>query len=204
LETVAQQNFFYGDADKAADVVFEREDGQGARVQLPRTFRPRAPAYTTRRLASGYVYVRFSAWAAPIDKEVEKGLREFLDGQGLILDLRGNPGGSGELTGRITSYFFPPNTDWGTLVSRSGQKKLNTQQSALLYQGPLAVLVDEASASASESFASLVQEQGRGALVRRITCGCLTTTRWDDVKGGGKVGYPDSVQISAKGPEGRG
>ena len=58
--------------------------------------------------------------------------------------------------------------------------------------------MDEASASASENFASLVQEQGRGALVGRITCGCLTT-RWDDVKGGGRVGYPDSVQISAKG-----
>jgi carboxyl-terminal processing protease len=199
LQTVVQQNFFYGDADKAADVAFERQDSQGARVQLPRTFRPRAPAFTTRRLASGYVYMRFSAWVAPMDKEVEKGLRESLDPEGLILDLRGNPGGSGELTGRITSYFFPPNTDWGTLVSRSGQKKLNTQQSALLYKGPLAVLVDEASASASENFASLVQEQGRGALVGRITCGCLTTTRWDHVKGGGRVGYPDAVQISAKG-----
>jgi carboxyl-terminal processing protease len=200
LQVVLHRVFFYGDADSEADVVFEREDGQLVHVRLRRTSSPDVPRFSARRLASGYIYMRFSAWAPPVDKEIEEELRKVLESPGLILDLRGNAGGWDQPTARITSHFFPPNTFWGSLVSRNGQKKpYYTRQSALVYGGPLAVLVDEASGSASENFASLVQERGRGVLIGRVTCGCLTATRYDDVKGGGKLGYPHIIQISSKG-----
>jgi carboxyl-terminal processing protease len=55
------------------------------------------------------------------------------------------------------------------------------------YSGRLIVLVDEESGSASENFAALIQEGGRGLIVGRQTCGCLTRSFYESVKGGGRL-----------------
>jgi carboxyl-terminal processing protease len=63
----------------------------------------------------------------------------------------------------------------------------------------LIVLVDEESGSASENFAALIQESGRGLVVGRGTCGCLTSSSYKSVKGGGRLQWSRVLIRTLKG-----
>jgi carboxyl-terminal processing protease len=70
----------------------------------------------------------------------------------------------------------------------------------------LIVLLDEESGSASENFAALIQESGRGLIVGRQSCGCLTSSYFESVKGGGRLQWSRVLVRTVKGNkiEGRG
>jgi len=85
--------------------------------------------------------------------------------QGLVLDLRGNGGGLLNEAIDITGLFIPR----GPVVqvkSYSGEIRVSSDESpAIAYTGPLAVLVDRFSASASEIVAGALQNYGRAIIV---------------------------------------
>jgi len=85
--------------------------------------------------------------------------------QGLVLDLRGNGGGLLSEAIDITGLFIPR----GPVVqvkSYSGEIRVNSDESpSIAYTGPLAVLVDHFSASASEIVAGALQNYGRAIII---------------------------------------
>lgn len=90
---------------------------------------------------------------------------------GLILDLRGNPGGLLDSAVRIGSYFVP---EGNILIERfkDGQEQEYRRQGRyLLGETPLVVLVDAGSASASEIVAGAIQDAGTGKLIGETTFG---------------------------------
>lgn len=90
---------------------------------------------------------------------------------GLIIDLRGNGGGSLAEALELTGLFI----DRGPIVQTrdsSGRIEINTDpEPGIAYGGPLAVLVDRNSASASEIFAGAIQDYRRGIIVGEPTFG---------------------------------
>ena len=90
---------------------------------------------------------------------------------GLILDLRGNPGGLLDASVRIGSYFVPK----GPIVierNKDGSEKVFERQGRyLLGDTPLVVLVNGGSASASEIVAGAIQDAGTGILMGEKTYG---------------------------------
>lgn len=91
---------------------------------------------------------------------------------GLVIDLRGNAGGSLQEATKTTGLFI---TD-GPVVQvrrRSGEIEVlrDDDGHTLAYAGPLAVLVNRFSASASEIFAAAIQDYGRGVIVGDRTFG---------------------------------
>jgi carboxyl-terminal processing protease len=161
------------------------------------------PTMTARRLDSGFGYIRFKPWVPPNDKRFAEELRKLIDTPGLIVDLRGNRGGSF----MTADYFLKPGTFTGTAVWRNGKvDKGYSRKSDLNYNGRLIVLVDAESGSASENFAALIQESGRGLVIGRQTCGCLTSSYSESVKGGGKLQWSRVLLRTIKGNkiEGRG
>ena len=92
---------------------------------------------------------------------------EKLDG--LVLDLRGNGGGFLPEAQSLTGLFI----DRGPVVQvkfSNGEKEvLDDTEAGLAYTGPLAVLVDRFSASASEIFAGAIQDYGRGVVLGQRT-----------------------------------
>ncbi len=85
---------------------------------------------------------------------------------GIVLDLRGNPGGLLDQSIKVSSAFL----DGGEVVSTRGRiasdtERYNAQSGELAKGIPLVVLIDGASASASEIVAGAVQDRGRGLLV---------------------------------------
>ncbi|MGC8774760.1 MAG: carboxy terminal-processing peptidase [Chlorobaculum sp.] len=91
--------------------------------------------------------------------------------EGIIVDLRENGGGSLEEAVNVTGLF----TGKGPVVQVSnalgGKMVLNDENYPMLYRGPLVVLVNRYSASASEIFAAAIQDYGRGLIVGDRTFG---------------------------------
>jgi carboxyl-terminal processing protease len=91
---------------------------------------------------------------------------------GLVLDLRENGGGSLQEAVDLTGLFIPEGPV--VQVKNAGNEQPEIEKDgdpAQLYDGPLAVLVDHASASASEIFAGAIQDYGRGIVLGDPTFG---------------------------------
>ncbi|TDR48926.1 carboxyl-terminal processing protease [Tahibacter aquaticus] len=90
---------------------------------------------------------------------------------GVVIDLRNNGGGSLSEATELTGLFI----DKGPVVQvRSAQGRVETEddrQSGMTWDGPLAVMVNRGSASASEIFAAAIQDYGRGLIIGEPTFG---------------------------------
>jgi len=90
---------------------------------------------------------------------------------GIIVDLRGNGGGSLTEATLLTGLFI----DKGPVVQvRDGANRVNVnsdKDGISFYDGPLTVMVDRYSASASEIFSAAIQDYGRGVIVGEHTFG---------------------------------
>ena len=90
---------------------------------------------------------------------------------GVVLDLRGNGGGSLNEAVELTGLFI----DKGPVVQvRESGGKVNVQydqDAGVAWDGPLAVLVNRGSASASEIFAGAIKDYGRGLIIGEDTFG---------------------------------
>lgn len=99
------------------------------------------------------------------------------DVKGIIIDLRGNGGGSLNESRTLTGLFI----DSGPVVQvRSGNGRVDIERDSdgvIHYDGPLTVLVDRYSASASEIFAAAMQDYNRAIVIGEQTFGKGTVQR---------------------------
>jgi len=103
-----------------------------------------------------------------------KTLRQEFDGKipGLVVDLRGNPGGLLDQSVKVSSAFL----DGDEVVSIRGRnnkdtERYNAEARELAKNVPIVVLIDGASASASEIVAGALQDHGRGLIVGMTSFG---------------------------------
>lgn len=90
---------------------------------------------------------------------------------GLIIDLRNNGGGSLAEVNNLVGLFIPKGPTVQVQYSFGHTQVLADEDPALLYDGPLIVLTNRLSASASEIFAGAIQDYGRGLVVGSQTFG---------------------------------
>jgi carboxyl-terminal processing protease len=84
--------------------------------------------------------------------------------QGMIIDLRGNPGGALSDAVNIAGFFIPE----GPIVQIKSHNRIeveNDRNPGMAYDGPIVVLVDKLSASASEIFAGAMKDYRRGIVL---------------------------------------
>ena len=90
---------------------------------------------------------------------------------GLVIDLRNNGGGSLEEAVKVTGLFIPKGPVVQISNATDGNTVLNNEEKEQQYLGPLTVLVNRYSASASEIFAAAIQDYGRGVIIGERTFG---------------------------------
>jgi carboxyl-terminal processing protease len=90
---------------------------------------------------------------------------------GLIIDLRGNAGGSLQEAATLTGLFIQDGPVVQVVRSDGNREVLRDRDGRILYNGPLTIMVDRFSASASEIFAGAMQDYGRGLVVGEPTFG---------------------------------
>ncbi|WP_367700585.1 S41 family peptidase [Helicobacter pylori] len=119
-----------------------------------------------------YLYVRVSGFDKNVTKSVLDGLKANPKAKGIVLDLRGNPGGLLNQAVGLSNLFIKE----GVLVSQKGKNK----EENLEYKAngrapytnlPIAVLVNGGSASASEIVAGALQDHKRAVIIGEKTFG---------------------------------
>ena len=90
---------------------------------------------------------------------------------GLIIDLRNNGGGSLQEADTMTSLFIPSGPTVQVKSSRSRPTVYSNDDDSVIYDGPMAVMVNRLSASASEIFAGAMQDYGRALVLGGQTFG---------------------------------
>ncbi|MFL0809246.1 MAG: carboxy terminal-processing peptidase [Agarilytica sp.] len=139
--------------------------------------------------------------------DVAKLLRGLMkDGvEGVILDLRNNGGGSLQEAVNLTDLFI----DQGPVVQiRMPDNRINRHNRSrfkALYNGPLVVLVNRLSASASEIFAGAIQDYNRGMIIGAQTFGKGTVQSVNPlVEGGLKITESKFYRVSGDSTQHRG
>ena len=152
-----------------------RGDGDPLEFDLVReVIKQRATKYEVK---DGLGYLRISQFnekAAPTLEDAVEALDKSFNRKipGIILDLRGNPGGLLDQSIKVSSAFL----DGGEVVSTRGRnsddtERYNAQKGEMVRGVPLIVLIDGASASASEIVAGAIQDRGRGLVVGMTSFG---------------------------------
>ncbi len=122
----------------------------------------------------GIVYLKLSRFSATSDKEIYDALAKLnlKTINGIILDLRSNGGGLLTTAFAIGDMFLDKGE---TIVYTEGKRFPKSETFAsgngFFKKGPLAVLIDENSASASEIIAGAIQDWDRGAIIGRRSFG---------------------------------
>lgn len=116
-------------------------------------------------------YIRLYEFSGNASVLFHEALNDLLDkgAKGFILDLRNNPGGDKNLVCQIADTLFPEG-EIITLVDNEGNEYIDYSDKKYLNM-PLAVLINENSASASELLAGGIQDYGVGTLIGTTTYG---------------------------------
>jgi carboxyl-terminal processing protease len=201
----AMRRLVSGDEGTAVDLAFDRADGSRLETRLTRRKLSTRAFAVHRLLPSGFGYLRLSQWTLGVMPRAFEGLDALKQAPGLIIDLRGNPGGSLHTVNAMLARFFPAKTELGRVLTRTGQPislffgtveviKLKTEVAGNTdaYRGPIVVLLNSMSGSASELFAATLQASGRAVVLGEPSCGCLLGfLGYARIPGGGELAYSE-------------
>jgi carboxyl-terminal processing protease len=142
-----------------------------------------------RMLDNNIAYLRLSRFAEQTDEEMNAVLEELLanNPEGLVLDLRRNPGGALDTTVKIADQFLADGT---ALIERFGdgeERIFTTNDGDSVEEIPLVVLIDEGSASASEVLAGAIQDRERAILIGQTSYGKGTVQTWRTLSNEGGI-----------------
>lgn len=137
---------------------------------------PIAGIVKANRIASGRPggcvgVVAFNIWLPALAPDLEKAVGEVRSCDGIVIDLRGNPGGLGAMVMGFGGYFVDTTRSLGTMRSRQVSLNFVINPRAVRFAGPVAILVDPMTASTSEIFAAGMQRIGRARVFGERSAG---------------------------------
>ena len=119
---------------------------------------------------------------------------------GLIVDLRGNPGGIGGMAMGMAGFLVDkPNQRLGTMYLRDSTLNFVVNPRANVFSGPVAVLVDGCSASTSEIFAGGLKDLGRARVFGTHTAAAALPSAFERLPNGDGFQYAVANYISEGG-----
>jgi carboxyl-terminal processing protease len=178
------------------------------RLRRARVKVPLAAGRLIRHLGKPLAYVRLASFDSGAHGAVEEQLAPLLKrgARGLVLDLRGNPGGL--LTeGVLTASLF---IEKGPVITTDGRTQprhvFNAEGNAIAPTLPMVVLVDHGSASSAEIVTGALRDRGRATVVGQKTFGKGVFQNVEPLQNGGildlTVGsfyLPDGTNLANKG-----
>lgn len=138
------------------------------------------PSVESEMLDGGIAYIKINIFGDKTSDDFHDALAELIEQNpaGLILDLRGNPGGLLSASVDVASEFI----DGGIILTErygDGHEDIHeADEGGLATDTPVVVLVDAGTASGSEIVAAVIQEYDRGPLVGETTYGKGSVQNW--------------------------
>ena len=158
-------------------------------------------------------YIDFNAWRdrdpdfRSSSKDVEDILNKFklANVDAVIVDLRGNSGGSLYEANKLTGLFVSSGPTLQVKESNGEIKPWGDGRATQVWKKPMAVMVDRYSASASEIFAGAIQDYQRGLIIGHKTFGKGTVQQLDDLSSGQlKLTESKFYRVTGSGMQNRG
>ena len=158
--------------------------------------------------------IAFNIWMAAIDPMFEKAIDEHRAADGIIIDLRGNPGGLAAMLMGISGHFTTERKALGIMKTRQSELKFTSNPRLVNaagkrvepFAGPLAILVDPLTGSASECFAGGMQSLGRARVFGQTSMGQALPAVFEKLPNGDVLihAFGDFVTADGTRLEGRG
>ncbi|MHC4834007.1 MAG: S41 family peptidase, partial [Planctomycetota bacterium] len=134
----------------------------------------------------------FSVWLPAISEDFDRAIDASRETLGVVIDLRGNPGGLGAMAMGFGGHFADRPISLGTMSTRDTSLHFRVNPRRVDRAGrpvepldvPLAIIVDEMSASTSEIFAGGMQEAGLARIFGRRTPGAALPATATDLPNG--------------------
>ena len=161
--------------------------------------------YESRRVVPEVGYIAFNMFFDPalVMASFGRDVTAFADSKGIIIDLRGNPGGIGGMAMGMGGWFVTePNQALGTMTTRGASLRfVLNPRGAESYAGKVAVLIDGNSMSTSEIFAAGLKDLGRARLFGTRTGGAALPSAIERLVNGDGFQYAFANYVSANGAE---
>jgi carboxyl-terminal processing protease len=199
-----------GEVGTAVRLTLERQgQGEPLVIEVVRQDIP-SPSVESRMLeeAEGVGYVRIFLFSGRTEAELEEALEELKDlgMKQLVLDLRGNGGGLFDAAIDVASKFLDGGTVLYQVEKGAPEQEFRASGRPAWPDGPMVVLVDGGTASASEIVAGALQDRGRAVLIGEQTYGKGSVQSVFDLSDGSSVHIthaqwltPGRRQISGEG-----
>jgi carboxyl-terminal processing protease len=203
------------DGEIGKTVAVEFLDGHGAKqtLELDRTEPPGAVAHfgnlpplhveiEAGKAAPRVGYLRFNLFLDPetLIAKTRQAVEDCRGCDGFVIDLRGNPGGLGGLAMGLAGWFLDRSgLRLGEMFTRTSNLQFVIFPRPEPFRGPLAVLVDDCSASTSEVFAGGLQDLKRARIFGVRTAGAALPSIFERLPNGDGFQYAVANYISAGG-----
>jgi C-terminal processing protease CtpA/Prc len=188
-----------GEAQSTVDIAFIDLEGAERQVSAQRASGLEALIRTSRRSASarrleddvGYIYLpHFHNDNPPPDAFFESRLREMRDLPFLIIDVRGNGGGSEVYSQAVNGFLFDQRVEYGRYESCIPEEQMDlfVEPGPWYYEGQVYILIDEGCFSTCAHFLQPHWQTGRSILIGR------TAQRGGGNPSRGTVELPDGLE----------
>jgi carboxyl-terminal processing protease len=200
---------YLDNADKPGHAVLVREEPAAKPVQIG-LLPPLYPEVHARQQGDVGIIAFNVFLLEPVLGDIKKAIDRFQahGAKALIIDLRGNPGGHGAMAIPIASRLVNAPLTLGSIQFRDFPQKLVAQPEAGVtpFLGPVAILTDEGTASASEILAAGLQEAKRAVVVGDASLGAVLPSVIEQLPHGAVMQYVVADFKTPKGVllEGRG
>jgi carboxyl-terminal processing protease len=135
----------------------------------------------TSEMMDDIAYIRISRFSERTDEELEQVLKNLGSAAGIVLDLRGNPGGLVSSVINVASRFVNSGVVLTTVDNAGNSEEYNIIPKVVTTSLPMVVLVDQYSASGSEALSGALQDYGRATIAGKTTYGKGSVNRTFDV-----------------------
>ena len=193
-----------GKSGSSVTILFEGLDGQ----EIERTFRRAKIIMDTvdyEMLDNDIAYISIYQFYEGTVSDFKEALMAVSSARGLVVDLRDNPGGFVDVAVDVADMLM----DSATLVyteDHNGKREYYKTKNGKLFDGPVVLLVDEMTASASEILAAGMQDNKTAVIVGKTTYGKGVIQSLGQIPGGGALRLtmwqyfsPSGKQIHEKG-----
>lgn len=169
---------------------------------------PFKPLFEAKWLENKIAYISFNVWIPKQADRVQQAIRSMRDARGMIIDLRNNAGGQGNLVNNVGGTLFGERVSFGKTKRRNGEGDFWVLPQDEIYNGKVIILTNCGTGSTSEIFAAGMKDLGRATLIGERTAGAVLPANVERLPSGANFLHavadyrsPSGILIEGKGVE---